>query len=120
MPFLLGSACSEPTETIAKIVPWWNMLQVSYGSTAPALSDQSEYPLFVRTVAPDSSHNPARISLIKFFRWDTITALSQNSDKYSLVNQNHLSFNYCFTFYLNFLKIYFILFIFFFSTRSFI
>lgn len=83
MPFLLGSACSEPTETLAKIVPYWNMIQVSYGSTAPALSG---FPLFVRTVAPDSSHNTARISIIKHFGWDTITALSQNSDKFSLVN----------------------------------
>ncbi|XP_043276571.1 gamma-aminobutyric acid type B receptor subunit 2 isoform X2 [Venturia canescens] len=84
MPLLLGTACSEVTETLAKIVPYWNIVQVSYGSTAPALSDPTEFPLFVRTVAPDSSHNPARISLIKYFGWDTVTALSQNGDMYSL------------------------------------
>ncbi|XP_011309107.1 gamma-aminobutyric acid type B receptor subunit 2 isoform X2 [Fopius arisanus] len=84
MPFLLGTACSEVTETLAKIVPYWNIVQVSFGSTAPALSDQSEFPLFMRTVAPDSSHNPARIALIKHFGWDTVTTLSQTGDMYSL------------------------------------
>ncbi|XP_011878482.1 PREDICTED: uncharacterized protein LOC105567863 [Vollenhovia emeryi] len=84
MPFLLGTACSEVTETLAKIVPYWNVIQVSFGSTAPALSDSNEYPLFLRTVAPDSSHNPARIALIKHFGWDTVTALSQTGDMYSL------------------------------------
>ncbi|XP_028046146.2 gamma-aminobutyric acid type B receptor subunit 1 isoform X2 [Monomorium pharaonis] len=84
MPFLLGTACSEVTETLAKIVPYWNVIQVSFGSTAPALSDSNEFPLFLRTVAPDSSRNPARIALIKHFGWDTVTALSQTGDMYSL------------------------------------
>ncbi|KAG7305911.1 hypothetical protein JYU34_008463, partial [Plutella xylostella] len=64
MLMLLGTACSDVTETIAKIVPYWNIVQVSFGSTSPALSDRSEFPLFCRTVAPDSSHNPARIAFI--------------------------------------------------------
>ncbi|XP_026675073.1 uncharacterized protein LOC108631949 isoform X2 [Ceratina calcarata] len=84
IPLLLGTACSEVTETLAKIVPYWNVIQVSFGSTAPALSDTTEFPLFLRTVAPDSSHNPARIALIKHFGWDTVTALSQTGDMYSL------------------------------------
>ncbi|KAI4478266.1 hypothetical protein M0802_014551 [Mischocyttarus mexicanus] len=84
MPLLLGTACSEVTETLAKIVPYWNVIQVSFGSTAPALSDSTEFPLFLRTVAPDSSHNSARIALIKHYGWDTVNALSQTGDMYSL------------------------------------
>ncbi|XP_046827402.1 gamma-aminobutyric acid type B receptor subunit 2 isoform X1 [Vespa crabro] len=84
MPLLLGTACSEVTETLAKIVRHWNVIQVSFGSTAPALSDTTEFPLFLRTVAPDSSHNSARIALIKHYGWDTVTALSQTGDMYSL------------------------------------
>ncbi|GLV38311.1 metabotropic GABA-B receptor subtype 3 [Carabus blaptoides fortunei] len=84
MVMLLGSACSEVTESLAKVVPYWNMVQVSFGSTSPALSDRSEFPLFYRTVAPDSSHNPARIAFVRRFGWDTVAALSQNEDAYSL------------------------------------
>lgn len=58
--------------------------QVSFGSTSPALSDRTEFPLFYRTVAPDSSHNPARIAFVRRFGWDTVAALSQNEDAYSL------------------------------------
>ncbi|KAH9635420.1 hypothetical protein HF086_006660 [Spodoptera exigua] len=42
-----------------------NDTKVSFGSTSPALSDRTEFPLFCRTVAPDSSHNPARIAFIR-------------------------------------------------------
>nr|XP_033338057.1 gamma-aminobutyric acid type B receptor subunit 2 isoform X1 [Megalopta genalis]XP_033338058.1 gamma-aminobutyric acid type B receptor subunit 2 isoform X2 [Megalopta genalis]XP_033338059.1 gamma-aminobutyric acid type B receptor subunit 2 isoform X1 [Megalopta genalis] len=84
IPLLLGTACSEVSETLAKIVPYWNVIQISFGSTAPALSDTTEFPLFLRTVAPDSSHNSARIAFIKHFGWDTVTALSQTGDMYSL------------------------------------
>lgn len=84
MVMLLGSACSEVTESLAKVVPYWNIVQISFGSTSPVLSDRSEFPLFYRTVAPDSSHNPARIAFVRKFGWDTVTALSQNEDIYSL------------------------------------
>ncbi|XP_067625917.1 gamma-aminobutyric acid type B receptor subunit 2 isoform X2 [Eurosta solidaginis] len=84
MIMLLGSACSEVTESLAKVVPHWSIVQVSFGSTSPALSDRKEFPNFYRTVAPDSSHNPARIAFIRFFGWDTVTAFSQNEEVYSL------------------------------------
>lgn len=57
---------------------------MSFGSTSPALSDRSEFPLFYRTVAPDSSHNPARIAFIRRFGWDTVTTFSQNEEIHSL------------------------------------
>ncbi|XP_055685134.1 gamma-aminobutyric acid type B receptor subunit 2 [Lutzomyia longipalpis] len=84
MVMLLGSACSEVTESLAKVVPYWNIVQVSFGSTSPALSDRREFPLFYRTVAPDSSHNPARIAFIRRFGWDTVTTFSQNEEIHSL------------------------------------
>lgn len=60
------------------------VLQVSFGSTSPALSDRREFPLFYRTVAPDSSHNVARIAFIRRFGWDTVTTFSQNEEIHSL------------------------------------
>lgn len=84
MVMLLGSACSEVTESLAKVVPHWNIVQVSFGSTSPALSDRQEFPFFYRTVATDSSHNPARIAFIRKFGWDTVTTFSQNEEVHSL------------------------------------
>lgn len=107
MVMVLGSACSEVTESLAKVVPYWNMimashsldkqlklfelyiriahmLQVSFGSLSPALSDREEFPYFFRTVMPDSAHNPARIAFIRHFKWDTVTTFSQNEEVHSL------------------------------------
>ncbi|KAH8360942.1 hypothetical protein KR093_000535, partial [Drosophila rubida] len=88
MMMLLGSACSEVTESLAKVVPYWNIVQVSFGSTSPALSDRREFPYFYRTVAPDSSHNPARIAFIRRFGWGTVTTFSQNEEVHSLAVNN--------------------------------
>ncbi|KAL7742417.1 hypothetical protein ACLKA6_019048 [Drosophila palustris] len=88
MMMLLGSACSEVTESLAKVVPYWNIVQVSFGSTSPALSDRREFPYFYRTVAPDSSHNPARIAFIRRFGWATVTTFSQNEEVHSLAVNN--------------------------------
>lgn len=60
------------------------LLKVSFGATTPSLSDRTEFPLFYRTVAPDSSHNPARIAFIRRFGWDTVTTFSQNEEIHSL------------------------------------
>ncbi|XP_055636509.1 gamma-aminobutyric acid type B receptor subunit 2 isoform X2 [Toxorhynchites rutilus septentrionalis] len=61
-----------------------NDTEVSFGSTSPALSDRREFPLFYRTVAPDSSHNPARIAFIKHFGWDTVATFAENEESHSL------------------------------------
>lgn len=58
--------------------------KVSFGVSAPALSDRDQFPYFFRTVMPDSSHNPARIAFIRRFKWDTVTTFSQNEEVHSL------------------------------------
>ncbi|GLG95157.1 Gamma-aminobutyric acid type B receptor subunit 2, partial [Gryllus bimaculatus] len=60
------------------------MVEVSFGATSSALSDRREFPLFFRTAAPDSSHNRARLALVRAFGWDTVAALSQHQDVFSL------------------------------------
>jgi len=52
------------------------------------LSDRREFPYFYRTVAPDSSHNPARIAFIRRFGWGTVTTFSQNEEVHSLAVNN--------------------------------
>ncbi|CAG7672082.1 unnamed protein product [Allacma fusca] len=86
---LLGTACSEVTELLAKIVQYKNMVQVSFGSISPSLSDRAEFPYFYRTVAPVTTHDSAIIELIRLFRWDTVTFFTKNENKYTMP-ANHL------------------------------
>ncbi|KAF7284556.1 hypothetical protein GWI33_021939 [Rhynchophorus ferrugineus] len=85
---LLGSGCSNVTEALAHIVPYWNIVQVSYGSKSPTLSDAKTFPFFFRTVAPDSSHDIAKIHFIKHYKWQVVATFSESENAYLLpVNQ---------------------------------
>ncbi|XP_050299269.1 gamma-aminobutyric acid type B receptor subunit 2-like isoform X3 [Anthonomus grandis grandis] len=86
---LLGAGCSNVSEALAHIVPYWNIIQVSYGSKSPILSDRNKFPLFFRTVAPDSSHNIAKTHFIKHHFWQVVVAFSQSENRY-LLPINHL------------------------------
>nr|XP_050038896.2 gamma-aminobutyric acid type B receptor subunit 2-like [Dermacentor andersoni] len=84
MTMLLGTSSSEVTERLAKVVSYWGVLQISFGSLSPVLSDRAGFPLFFRTVAPDSSHNPARVALLRRFRWDAVATLHEDDELYAL------------------------------------
>ncbi|XP_030767211.1 gamma-aminobutyric acid type B receptor subunit 2 [Sitophilus oryzae] len=81
---LLGSGCSNVSEALAHIVPYWNILQVSYGSKSPSLSDTKKFPLFFRTIAPDSSHDIAKVHFIKHFNWQVVATFSESENAYLL------------------------------------
>ncbi|EFA01604.1 gamma-aminobutyric acid type B receptor subunit 2 [Tribolium castaneum] len=85
---LLGTSCSNVTESLAHVVPYWNILQVSFGSTSPTLSDRKKFPLFFRTVAPDSSHNAAKVNFVKHFGWRVIATFCQSENKFLLPLNN--------------------------------
>ncbi|GJQ84523.1 GABA-B-R3 [Trypoxylus dichotomus] len=85
---LLGSGCSNVSESLAHMAIYWNILQVSYGSTSPILSDRNKFPLFFRTAAPESSKNPARIAFLKHFKWNTVATFSQSENEYLMPSNN--------------------------------
>eukprot|EP00057_Strongylocentrotus_purpuratus_P002782 XP_003725244.1 PREDICTED: gamma-aminobutyric acid type B receptor subunit 1 [Strongylocentrotus purpuratus] len=84
MSMLLGCSCSDVSKRVGQILPYWNVVMVSYGSTSVALTDQEYYPTFFRTVTPDSSHNAARASFIEYFKWNMVASLSQEEELFSL------------------------------------
>lgn len=62
---------------------------MSFGSTSPTLSDRNKFPLFFRTIAPESSRNSARVAFINYFKWKTVTTFSE-SENYYLLPLNNL------------------------------
>ncbi|GFS69808.1 gamma-aminobutyric acid type B receptor subunit 2 [Nephila pilipes] len=84
MTTILGTGSSEVTERLARVVSRWNIVQISYGATSPALSDRKNFPMFFRTVAPDSSHNAALLSFVLYHKWFTVATLHEQGDKHSL------------------------------------
>ncbi|XP_022086469.1 gamma-aminobutyric acid type B receptor subunit 2-like isoform X2 [Acanthaster planci] len=84
MTMLLGSQCSEVSKHIAQIVPYWNLVMVSYGATSVTLTDREFYPTFFRTVSPDSSHNAAKAAFMEYFGWYEIASLIEEEEMFSL------------------------------------
>lgn len=64
------------------------IVKVSFGSTSPNLSDRNEFPLFFRTVPPDSSYNPARAAFLKHFGWETVAAFCESENTFLLPLNN--------------------------------
>ncbi|XP_018329892.1 gamma-aminobutyric acid type B receptor subunit 2 isoform X2 [Agrilus planipennis] len=85
---VLTGSCSTVTEALANVVPYWNVVQISYASKSPILSDRKKFPLFFRTVAVASSHNNARIAFVKQYKWETVAIFSENQEYYLLPLNN--------------------------------
>ncbi|WAQ99650.1 GABR2-like protein, partial [Mya arenaria] len=81
---VIGGACSEVTKTLAEIVPYWNLLMVSFASTSPALSEREKYRTFFRLAPADSSQNAPRAMFISHFGWDTVATLYEMEGDNSL------------------------------------
>ncbi|XP_077984602.1 gamma-aminobutyric acid type B receptor subunit 1-like [Glandiceps talaboti] len=92
MVMLLGAACSEVSKHIAQIVPYWNLVMMSYASTSVALTNEELYPTFYRTVAPDSAHNAARTAFLRHFRWKKVAVLFQDEELFSLATSSMMDY----------------------------
>ncbi|XP_031551281.1 gamma-aminobutyric acid type B receptor subunit 2-like [Actinia tenebrosa] len=75
---LLGAALSFITQPIADAAKYWNLVQVSYGSTSPSLRNRTLYPRFFRTISSDLAFNRARVAVIKAMGWSRVATLHQN------------------------------------------
>ncbi|CAH1790253.1 unnamed protein product [Owenia fusiformis] len=53
---------------------------IAPSATDPTLVNVMEYEYLVRLSAPDSLQSQALVDLVKWFRWDTVAILSDNSD----------------------------------------
>lgn len=62
--------------------------QISFGSTSPNLSDRKKFPLFFRTIPPDSSHNSAKIEFLRYFGWEVVISFTQSENAFLLPINN--------------------------------
>nr|XP_054771980.1 gamma-aminobutyric acid type B receptor subunit 1-like [Lytechinus pictus] len=80
---LLGSGCSEVAKTVSLAADLWNIVQVSYSASSPALSNREAYMSFFRTNVADSLYNYARLAIIKHYGWQRVATLHENQEAYS-------------------------------------
>ena len=63
------------------------VLQLSYSSASPALSDKAIYKRFYRVFPPESSFNPAKFALLRAFNWKKVGLIHQAQELFSLVSE---------------------------------
>ncbi|XP_041352632.1 gamma-aminobutyric acid type B receptor subunit 1-like [Gigantopelta aegis] len=82
---LLGAGCSPVSEIVAEAAQFWNLVQVSYSSSSPVLSDKHRFPYFFRVVANQHKHNYLRVAFLQYFNWTKVTTIHQSEQVFGLM-----------------------------------
>ena len=61
------------------------LMQLSYGSSTPTLSNTKSYPNFFRTIPSEVQSNSARLAIMKKFGWKRVATLHEALAVFSLV-----------------------------------
>ncbi|ELU17592.1 hypothetical protein CAPTEDRAFT_42446, partial [Capitella teleta] len=85
---VVAAANSELSEASSLISELYHLIQVSYASVSPILSNKEIYPRFFRTSSPDTLVNPARIALCEEFGWKKVAVLQQSRTVFDAVAEN--------------------------------
>ncbi len=78
---MIGSSGSSVSAAMATVLTPYKIVQISYASSSPALSDRDLYPYFMRVVASDADQGVAIADLVQAFGW-TRGATIHTSDSY--------------------------------------
>ncbi|XP_071485072.1 gamma-aminobutyric acid type B receptor subunit 2-like [Diadema antillarum] len=74
-PFLIGGFYSENCVILCDTSKHWNVIEISYGASSPALSDREECPYFYRTPQSAAQQNVPRVQLIQMYGWDRVAII---------------------------------------------
>ncbi|XP_007955214.2 extracellular calcium-sensing receptor-like [Orycteropus afer afer] len=77
---LVGDSRSALSIPLARLLGLYKFPQVSYASTLASLSDKTQFPSFLRTVASDLTCSYMVAQLVLHFRWFWVGVLAQDDD----------------------------------------
>ena len=72
---VVGAASSGVSIAVASLLRLFKIPQISYASTAKALSDKTRFDYFFRTIPPDSLQTRVMVDLIQQFNWTYVYAI---------------------------------------------
>ena len=75
---VIGAYHSRVSGPVASLLRPFEIPQISYGSTSPALSNRLRYSYFMRTVPPDNVRSDVVVSIIKSQGWNVVSAVHSN------------------------------------------
>ncbi|XP_071490406.1 gamma-aminobutyric acid type B receptor subunit 1-like [Diadema antillarum] len=87
---VLGAGCSIVTQPTAQASHLWNLLQLSYSSASPKLSERDLFPKFFRMFPPETVFNVVKFEMLRHFRWRKVATLHQTIELFSLPTADFL------------------------------
>lgn len=75
---VLGASTSYVTTYTAAVSRRWNLVQISFSATDPALSNKSKFPWFFRTSLSTEVYSQAFIKLMQNFQWFNFSVIQES------------------------------------------
>ena len=75
---VIGAYHSRVSGPVASLLRPFEIPQISYGSTSPALSNRLRYSYFLRTVPPDNVQSDVVVSILSSQGWNVVSAVHSN------------------------------------------
>lgn len=73
---LVGAAKSSTSIAVADVANRFNLPQISYSSTAPVLSDTSQFPNFARVVPSDANQGRVLADFMELTGWESVSVIA--------------------------------------------
>ena len=84
---VLGGVCTGVSKEVALLGAAFNMTQISPASNSGELSDNSQYPFFLRTIGRDSFQANGWIGICQKYNWTKVVVLSSREPVHNLLIQ---------------------------------
>ena len=72
---VVGATFSQVSISVARLLRLFQVPQISFASTANALSDKTTFDYFLRTIPPDSLQARAMADIVEYFNWTYVIAM---------------------------------------------
>ncbi|ELU10746.1 hypothetical protein CAPTEDRAFT_92710, partial [Capitella teleta] len=77
---IIGPMSSGAVKATHPLLLSMHMPQITPSATDPMLANPSTYGYLIRMAPPDSEQSEALVDFMKYFRWDTLAILTDNTD----------------------------------------
>ncbi|KAL3282262.1 hypothetical protein HHI36_005453 [Cryptolaemus montrouzieri] len=97
---VLGPACSDTVEPLARVSKHYQTMIVSYSAEGASFSDRDKYPYFFRTIGENKHYIHVYVKFLKYMGWRQVAALTEDGQKYTeyisqmqtLLDDNQITF----------------------------
>ncbi|ELU06196.1 hypothetical protein CAPTEDRAFT_136189, partial [Capitella teleta] len=79
---ILGPGCSETAAPIAGVSKHYNTIIVSYGAESLQLANREIFPLFFRTMPPNTQFGSVYIEIFKRLEWTQVALLAEHGQEF--------------------------------------